>query len=249
MGVYCLQTIREVLKLLRKNIITTTVFKSKVFINVYQCVSYQSHALIDQLMQSTSECLHTIAHNKYWSKTLRLFISKHFDSSRIDQNLQSTFTEFLSLTVELLRHHKQEECSAEVATGLFRCIAASLSDILILVDQFEDIFIVKRFIDVALKIEKVAGSEEIVHFLSHAVIVLLGLQMSKKIVQSWIRERGKLLLTTPENDKSALDYKQIELVCISVRKTVLLVMKCIASLLVIHTPQATSNGKLISTFN
>ena len=190
-------------------------------------------------MQSSSECLQTITDNDYWNNTLQLFLTETSDTSQC-QSLCPTIAEFLSLTVELLRHDKQRECRASC---LSHCIVTSLLRILNLVERFENVFIMKRFVDVTLKVGTECGSEDVLHSITPAVTALLSLPISKSVAQCWVGKIGKVLADIPIKPQTENDYGHTESVSIAVRKTTLLVMKSVAGLLGIHTHSQNQSGK------
>ena len=215
-------------------------------------LSFLALLSLEQLRQSTHECLKSITHDHYWQSILELLTSA--DAS-CRHKLDPTIAEFFSLTVELFRHKEYQVCSIDSRTVSentpFRCIVTSLLRLLSLVEGCGNVFVLKRFIDVALKAESEACSMEIVHFIAPALKSLLCLPVCKKILDCWMELYAAAVLPEsvipPLAKRSCLENEthQNELVAIFVRKTILLVMKCIARLLINlsqYPPQPTSGN-------
>ena len=198
----------------------------------------------DGSFQLTRDCLSIISSNNYWQLALQVFLSDTTDAGET-QRPQQSLGEFLSLTAELLRHASLIPSSA-VTTNLQQCIATSLGSVLSLLQKFSNIFIVKRFIDVALKL---VDTEELAHYVASTLKKLFCLSVFKSIVCEWLLSHAEEFELTSHCKSGAVKQhssaSERELVDIAVRKTVLLVLKCIACLLQ-HTQSHTmpSSGEL-----
>ena len=253
-SVYCLQTVRELLKISRKRLHTVHISKS-----IY-CSIPSEHALYDleivsllgQFLQDSAECTQCISQNNHWLDTLELLLS---ESCLGASKLEPTVGEFFSLTVEILRcNHYSSATAPDTCSRLSQSIVTNLMRALSLVERCGNVYVLKRFVDVVLKTERATSLVDLVDFIAPALTRLLDLPVCKRTFHFWMAEHGmKLLLDRPQTKKhivyrgheptvrsQAKDslYRGHELAghghnlgCISVRKTILLVMKCVASLL------------------
>lgn len=214
---------------------------------------------VEQLLLSTQACLHSISDNHHWLSTLELSLHSDISSASRRWKLEPTVGEFFSLTVEIFRH--KDQFSSNSTPELMRCIISNLLRLLSLIKECENLFIFKRFVDVALKVEKEACSVELLHNVIPSLKALLRLPICKEVLKYWLKEYGMKLLPvsviSPEAcvariKKSCLGHGysvgQNGLVGISFRKTVLFSIKCIARLLSqeqLQSTPGTSNDKTV----
>ena len=205
-------------------------------------VAYSSLFSSAKRVQSTHKCLKSIADNHHWLRVLELFLTESSDAS-CRLKLEPAIGEFLSLTVELLRHKQLEQASSSNLSTVaenthLHCIVTNLLRLLSLVEGCENVFVLKRFVDVSLKAEVESHAMEILHFVAPSLQALLFFPVCKDILQCWMESCGAEALPEsailPQAKRSCLEHMkyQNEFVCIFVRKTILFVVKCIARLLI-----------------
>lgn len=204
--------------------------------------------------QLTGECLKIISHNGYWTATLQLYLSiSRTDTATTNHGLRQSLAGFLSLTTELLRHNCEEYPLASLVStaigNLHQCIAGSLLDILSLVENFSSVFVFKKFIDVVLKVEQVCSANE-VKSVTETLRKLLKFPLIHSILYEWLETHAEKLQLTissrPNLAKNSISQSERELVDITVRKVILLVLRSVASLLRnISLQQPASDCKLL----
>ena len=211
--------------------------------------------------KDTDECLKIISCNDYWKSTLQLFLNIGSTETGTSKNrgLRQSLAEFLSLTTEILRHKSDESSTTSSIGCLQQCIASSVSAVLSLVGRFASVFVLKKFINALLKVEQVCAVEETcyvagIHSVAQVLRELFRLRLVHSILCVWRERHAERLQLTlfprPNLAKDGSSQSEIELVDISVRKTILLVLNSVASLLrlrqssLLQSHKPHSNGAL-----
>ena len=198
---------------------------------IYSNCMMNIDSLVGQLLQTTSECIYGIFREHYWLRTLEL-LSASFNEG---QKLKLTIGEFFSLTVELLRW-KPEHPSSGVPS-LSQCITTHLLRALSLVERCGDLYVLKRFVDILLKTEQKASSVEFITYIAPVFKAMFEISVCKTTIHHWMEENLMSLLLASSFRQQAKKkschrlIKDNEIVDIFVRKIILLIVKCIASLL------------------
>ena len=171
--------------------------------------------------------------------------------------LNLTIGEFFSLTVETFRHQNQLSSDPLREASFLRhvqCVIEKHPLLLSLVKVYGCPFLFKQLVSVVLKAEEVASPVQSVQFIVPILSELLQLSLCTNILDCWVRKCSIDLLpvyllkyltyfsSTESSQSCATEnafFDQYGLVCISIRKLVLLCLKCTASLfqaLSLHSP-------------
>ena len=250
-AVYCLQTIREFLKISRKkNLKLTNRTKGDTLELRITQLAYIGFSFA---VSNQSTGLRIISCNGYWKSTLQLFLNTRSRESGMNQGLQQSLAEFLSLTTELLRHKCEDVSTVSITRSICHLqeyIASSLQPLLSLAENFVSVFILKRFIDVLLKVKQVCSANE-VSSVAQVLTKLFRIPLAQSILCEWLERHVELTLSTrPHLAEDNISQSEIELVDISVRKTILLVFESVASLLrksslLLQLQEPPSNGTFL----
>ena len=174
----------------------------------------------------------------------------------MNQGLQQSLAEFLSLTTELLCHKCEDVSTFSVTRSICHLqefIASSLQPLLSLAENFASVFILKRFINVLLKVKQVFSAKE-VSSVAQVLTKLFRIPLAQSVLCEWLERHAELLQLTlstrPHLAEDNICRSEIELVDISVRKTILLVFESVASLLrksslLLQPQEPPSNGMYV----
>ena len=209
-------------------------------------------------------CLHALCGHRHWLNILELLHSEASRSSASNrQKLELTVGEFLSLTVEIFRHTREQFLSHDSSPvpergELSLCIVDHLSTLLSLVELCGSVFAVKRFVDISLKAEETSTPVQLLHSIVPVLRVLLRLPLCREVLHYWLEVCGLELLpvsvirslahSAQTKNPSGLGSHRVSseqsgLVSISVRKMTLLCIRCMASLLHNHSKLPTITGE------
>lgn len=221
------------------------------------------------MVTSLKLCFQSFGDRQLWLNALDLLHrqSEEASSHRLLQTrekLALTVGEFLSLTVEMIRHEQPalsppNSSPPSPAPSLplhTECITKNLSKLFSLVKLHDNLFLFKRFVDIAQKSVEKAGPEQVARCVAPVLIALLGLPLCRELVQYWMKECSIGLLPvsvsrslahtcTVAESSTQFEYKTLfpeecGLVNTTVRKLTVLCLKCMASVVCIQPP---STGK------
>ena len=230
------------------------------------------------VLTSLHSCFQSLNDHQLWLNALNLLHSEEASShglQKAQEKLELTVGEFLSLTVEMMRHEHPPQSpspdssppSSAVSLPLHtECIIKNLSKLFSLVELRGNLFLLKRFVDVAQKSVEKAVPVQVVQCVAPVLTALLALPLCRELVQYWMKECSigllpvsvsRLLAHTVAEGSTHFEYKTLEgksfeergLANTTVRKLSVFCLMCIAGVVSIQPQPSPSSGKPLVLIN